>query len=159
MEEIKKGLIAMYINAYMLAERFVGIKEVSGSVDNPQILAMLRLDNDWPKNDETPWCSAFLNYIVWLLALRRSKSLLARSWLKVGFPMKLADAVIGFDICILKRGDGEQPGPNNYTAPGHVGFYAGKDENSVYLLGGNQGNAVSVQKFPIERLLGIRRLA
>jgi uncharacterized protein (TIGR02594 family) len=120
---------------------------------------MLRLDNEWPENDETPWCSAFVNYIAWLLSLPRSKSLLARSWLSIGTRIDLANAVVGFDVCILKRGGGEQPGANNYTAPGHVGFYAGRNEGTIKLLGGNQGNAVSIAEFPIERLIGIRRLA
>jgi len=150
----------MNITAFQLAERFVGIEEVYGSADNPQILAMLRLDATWPENDETPWCSAFVNYVAWLLRLPRSKSLLARSWLKVGMVVPYRDdAKIGFDICILKRGSGNQPGPENYTATGHVGFYAGHGKSNIYLLGGNQGNSVSVSGYDIDRLLGIRRLA
>ena len=76
----------MDITAYDLASRFIGIKEVRGSVSNPQILSMLRLDSSWPKGDEVPWCSAFVNYPAWLLRLPRSKSLRARSWLEVGTP-------------------------------------------------------------------------
>ena len=53
------------ITAYKLAERFIGMKEVAGAVHNPQILAMLKLDNAWPVSDEVPWCSAFVNYIAW----------------------------------------------------------------------------------------------
>jgi hypothetical protein len=47
----------MNITAFDLAQRFVGIKEIAGSVSNPQILAMLKLDDDWPKDDSVPWCS------------------------------------------------------------------------------------------------------
>ena len=32
-------------HAFDLAQRFAGIKEVGGNVDNPQIMAMLKLDN------------------------------------------------------------------------------------------------------------------
>src|SRR5688500_8928758 len=91
------------ISAYDLAGRFVGIKEVPGTTANPQILAMLQLDDDWPKDDSVPWCSAFTNYIAWLLRLPRSKSLLARSWLAVGEVVSLEDAIPGFDVVVFKR--------------------------------------------------------
>jgi len=130
-------------------------------MSNPQVLAMLRLDAAWPKDDSTAWCSAFVNYMAWLLRLPRSKSLAARSWLKVGVPVTPLDARAGFDVAILKRGDGEQPGPDVLDAPGHVAFFAGFDvpRASILLLGGNQGDQVSVAGFPLSSLLGIRRLA
>jgi uncharacterized protein (TIGR02594 family) len=146
------------INAFDLAQRFIGMSEIPGTEDNPHILAMLRLDNKWPENDEVPWCSGFTNYITWLLRLPRSKSLLARSWLNVGYGIPLEMAKVGFDVVVLQRGTGEQPGPENTTASGHVGFYAGHDESTVELLAGNQGNSVTVQRFDRARILGIRRL-
>jgi uncharacterized protein (TIGR02594 family) len=91
--------------AFDLAQRFVGVTEIAGSASNPQILAMLRLDEKWPEGDHVPWCSAFMNYIAWLRRLPRSKSLQARSWLLVGKAVKLEDAEPGFDVVILKRGE------------------------------------------------------
>jgi hypothetical protein len=72
------------VSAYDIGQRFVGLKEVSGTTSSPQVLAMLRLDQNWPQDDSVPWCSAFTNYVAWLLRLPRSKSLRARSWLIVG---------------------------------------------------------------------------
>lgn len=146
------------ITAFDLAQRFVGAREVAGSSSNPQILAMLRLDQEWPEGDDVPWCSAFMNYIAWLLRLPRSKSLRARSWLMVGRPLSLEEAELGFDVVILKRGKGAQPGPDVIEAPGHVGLFAGRDGNRVLLLGGNQSDAVNMTRFPDSRILGIRRL-
>lgn len=156
------------ITPFQLAERFVGVKEIPGSEDNPQILSMLKLDGGWPAmSDEVPWCTAFVNYIMWLLRLPRSKSLRARSWLDIGRPISLREAQIGFDIVILWRNNWPQPGPENTTAPGHVGFYAGwkeddhpvdKHEGYVYLLGGNQNDEVNLRSYPVERVLGIRRV-
>lgn len=145
--------------AFDLAQRFSGIEEVGGKVDNPQIMAMLKLDVDWPEADEVPWCSAFTNYICWLCRLPRSKSLRARSWLQVGQAIRLDDAGLG-DIIVLQRGRGEQPGPEVIQAPGHVGFYAGLGENDqlIEVLGGNQSNTVKVSRYPTSRLLGVRRL-
>lgn len=148
----------MNITAYSLAQRYIGIKEIPGSEDNPAVLAMLKLDGDWPEHDEVPWCSAFTNWIAWHLRLPRSKSLRARSWLRVGVPVRLEDARPGFDVVILQRGSGEQPGPDVIDAPGHVGFYGGVQGQSVLILGGNQSNTVSVVGYPQSRILGVRRL-
>ena len=148
----------MNVTAYQIAQRFVGLREVAGHTANPQILAMLRLDCGAVQDDETPWCSAFVNYICWLLRLPRSKSLLARSWLTVGEAINYMTASPGYDVVVLKRGEGPQPGPNILTAPGHVGFYAGMDSGRIHLLGGNQGDAVTVAGYDLSRVLGVRRL-
>ena len=121
------------------------------------ILGMLKLDNNWPENDEVPWCSAFANYICWLARLPRSKSLLARSWLGIGKGIFLDDAKPG-DIIVLQRGTGDQPGPENTTASGHVGFYAGRQSDLIEVLGGNQSDQVKISRYPKSRLLGVRRL-
>lgn len=136
------------VTPYQIAQRFVGLKEVSGNIkSNPLILAMLQLDTSWPPGDETPWCSAFTNFVCHLLGLPRSRSLAARSWLDVGRPVDLQHAKVGPDLVVLSRGAG-----------GHVGFYAGHDASGIHILGGNQGDAVSLATFSPSRLLGIRRL-
>jgi uncharacterized protein (TIGR02594 family) len=146
------------ITAFDIAQRFVGIKEIPGSENNQHVLTMLRLDQKWPENDEVPWCSAFVNYITWLLRLPRSKSLLARSWLNVGRPVEIENAEAGFDVVVLKRSGKNQPDADVVDAPGHVGFYAGETPGYVHVLGGNQGDAVNLRYYPYERILGIRRL-
>lgn len=143
----------MNITPFDLAMRFVGIKEVAGALDNPSIIAMLRLDATWPEHDEVPWCSAFVNYIAWLLRLPRSKSLLALSWLDVGTPVEIKDAQVDSDVVVLSR-----------TGGGHVAFFAGMQgflssgSPNVYLLGANQGDKVGLDYFPISRIIGVRRL-
>jgi len=144
-------------HAFDLAQRFTGIEEVGGKVDNPQIMSMLKLDNRWPQNDEVPWCSAFANYICWLARLPRSKDLRARSWLAIGRGIPLEQAEAG-DIVVIKRGKGDQPGPEVLDAPGHVGFYAGMFGEFIEILGGNQSDTVKVSRYPRDRLLGVRRL-
>jgi uncharacterized protein (TIGR02594 family) len=153
----------MTITAYDVASRFVGLTEVSGPVSNPAVLAMLRLDDASAQDDAIPWCSAFVNYVAWLLRLPRSKSLAARSWLAVGRVIDLHEAIVGFDVVILNRGASPQPGPEVLDAPGHVGFFAGwrpgDDGTSVVMiLGGNQSDAVSIGSFSATRVLGVRRL-
>ncbi len=147
----------MEITAFDIAQRFIGTKEIAGSLDNPQLMAMLTLDNNWPQDDEVPWCSAFANYVCWLLRLPRSKSLLARSWLEIGQSIDLKYGHASFDVVILKRGL-DQPGPEDTTAPGHVGFYAGQSATLVEMLGGNQADQVKISRYPKSRILGVRRL-
>ena len=149
----------MNITAYDIASRFLGLSEVAGTSSNPAVLAMLRLDaGSAIADDATPWCSAFVNYVCWLLRLPRSKSLAARSWLEVGAAVDLDDARVGWDVVILSRGDGTQPGPEVTDAPGHVGLFSGRDGAWIMLLGGNQGDKVSVARFDPARVLGVRRL-
>ena len=152
----------MNITPYSIAERFLGREEVKGVVDDPQIMAWLRLDHQWPSHDEVPWCSAFVNWICWLLCLPRSKSLRARSWLLVGDPVIYPiRAQKGFDIAVFQRGRHPQPGPGVIDAPGHVGFFLRYDneKKTIAILGGNQRNKVSVMSISERYLLGIRRLS
>ena len=142
---------------YQIAERFIGVKEVPGTDDNPQVMAMLNLDVSWPQHDEVPWCSAFLNYCAWILRLPRSKNLLARSWLAIGTAILPKDAEKGFDVVILNR-DGIQD-PTDTTGPGHVALFSGwAQKDRIALLGGNQGNSVRVSIYNAKDILGVRRL-
>jgi uncharacterized protein (TIGR02594 family) len=149
----------MTVTPFTVAQRFLRIKEIAGATSTPLVLAMLQLDAGWVQDDQTSWCSAFVNFCCFVLGLPRSKSLAARSWLLVGQSIPLTDARVGFDVVVLSRGTGKQPGADTITAPGHVGFYAGQDATSVQLLAGNQGDAVSIASFPKARILGVRRVA
>lgn len=142
------------------ARRFIGLRELPGAAHEPFIQwchSLCKLGTDQP--DETPWCSAFVNGIAFIHGLAMSRSASARSWLKVGYGVGPDEARPG-DVVILKRGAGEQPGPEVLAAPGHVGFLVGfKTGGRVLILGGNQGDAVSVAEFPADRILGVREIA
>jgi uncharacterized protein (TIGR02594 family) len=152
------------ITPFHLAQRYVGVEELDAGKHHPLVIWWLSLCGlggaDFSGlTDEIPWCSAFVNGIAWELRLARSKSAAARSWLKVGSSVSLSEAEAGFDVVILKRGGGEQPGPEVLNAQGHVGFFAGAEVGNVLVLGGNQSDSVSVAPFPASRILGIRRLS
>lgn len=147
------------ITAFTLAARFIGVREVAGAASNPTILSMLHIVDPLVSDDAVPWCGAFVEAIAWLLDLPRPRSLRARAWLHVGSAVALEDARIGFDVIVLKRGPDPQPGPEHTGAPGHVGFFAGfHGLDHVLVLGGNQGDRVSVVSFPRAKVLGVRRL-
>jgi uncharacterized protein (TIGR02594 family) len=148
------------MTAFSAAQRYVGIREIAGVANHPLVVWWHSLCGMADATDEVPWCSSFVNGVCWQLRLARSKSAAARSWLLVGEPVALRDAEVGFDVVVLKRGVGAQPGPEVTSgAPGHVGFFAGRDGNAVIVLGGNQGNAVSLARFKAADVLGVRRVS
>jgi len=155
--------MAHNISPYSIAYSLRGEHEIPGPAANPLILWMLGLDgHDWAVagGDETAWCAAFLKAVAHLSNITdRPHTLMARHWLRHGTPIDLADAEWGWDVVILSRGSGEQPGPEVLDAPGHVGLFDARfGPSAVVLLGGNQGNAVTTARYPVERVLGVRRL-
>lgn len=130
-----------------LARRELGQREVPGPESNPRIQEYLRAVPlaDARVVDETPWCSAFVNWCCREAGVLRSNSAAARSWLKVG---EECDERKGA-IAVLWRG-------SRHGWQGHVGFVVGWDATRVLLLGGNQGNAVSEKWYPKSRVLDYR---
>ena len=128
---------------------FYGMRETPGEDDNPQIVQFFHaLGFDWVQDDETGWCSAFINYLAKVNGYEYSGKLNARSWLDTGVEMKLP--TVG-DIVVLWR-----ESPESWK--GHVGMFARHDGVNIWVLGGNQGNAVNISPYPMGRLLGYRRL-
>lgn len=130
-----------------IARQELGVKEMAGSSHNPRILEYLksttlgRPDNE---RDETPWCSAFVNWVLKKAGVEpRTNSAWARSWLNWGVA---TDDPIPGTIVVFSRG----------TNAGHVGFYLDEDATRIQVLGGNQGNAVTIAWFPKANLLGYR---
>jgi uncharacterized protein (TIGR02594 family) len=142
----------MDITPFDLAQRYIGIKDMSQQGKNHPLiswwLSLCGFDLSTP--DEVPWCSAFVNGICWELRLTRSKSAAARSWLAVGTPIGLNAATVGWDVAVFSRGTN--------AVQGHVGFFAGYDNDGIHVLGGNQGNSVSLGLQKPDALIGIRRL-
>jgi uncharacterized protein (TIGR02594 family) len=144
---------------FELGQRFIGhLQEKPGIEDHPYIRFAHSLTTLGESHDEIPWCSSWLNSLCFLLDLPRSHSAAARSWMPIGNSIgTLFEAQVGNDIVVLNRGGSPDP---TVSGPGHVGIFAGlQGSTHVLLLGGNQGNAVNVRAFPVESVLGIRRLA
>lgn len=139
--------------AYELAKAEIGVKEIVGDKDNPVVIGYFRDSfNPQIKDDETAWCAAFVGAMLERSGVASTRVLTARSYLNWGVPVSLADAEKG-DIVVFSRG--------NSSWQGHVGFLDRKSDTHIWLLGGNQQNAVNVTKYAIVSkngsLLGIRR--
>lgn len=131
----------------------LGQKEISGPDDNPNIVKYAREAGfDWVNDDETPWCSIFVNWVARKAGLKASGKANARSWMLEGLNVDTAPEP--GDVVVFWRGS-----PDAWQ--GHVGFFFGFsiDGERVYCLGGNQGNQVSLSAYPFEQVLGFRRLA
>lgn len=135
---------------YEIARKELGVQEIPGKNNNPRIIEYHSTCTLKATNDETPWCSAFVNWSVIMGGGVGTNNAMARSWLLWG--EKITDPEVG-DIVVLRRGsDG---------ISGHVGFVAEKPKiTDLYLkvYGGNQQDAVCVAKYFKSGLLGYRRI-
>lgn len=123
-----------------------GVREIPGKEESPDILRYFREASDAPVESEaTPWCAAFAGAMLKRSGISGTGSLLARSYLNWG---ESIDRPRLGAVAVLSRG-------NDPTA-GHVGFFVGESEDKLFLLGGNQEDAVSVAGFDKARLLGFR---
>lgn len=128
-----------------------GTREFDGAANNPVIL-------DWAKElgstisqyyraDSIAWCALYLSICAKRAGYQPPEGfdiLRAKSFAKWGDPIA-GDPILG-DILVFDRSGG-----------GHVGLYVGEDHNTYHVLGGNQGNCVSIVRIPKERLLTARR--
>lgn len=147
---------------YFEATKSIGIKELPGKDDNPEIMQFFsESGHEWVNSEETPWCSAALNAWCSRLQLPSTGSLRARSWLHLDTDSgdRCRVAAIGQnrpeelqvgDIVVLWRE--RRDGPK-----GHVGLFAAARRGRLYLLGGNQGNQVCTRSYPRYRFLAGRR--
>lgn len=127
-----------------LDELLLGVHEVAGPASNPRIA--LYLDTvGLAADDETPWCSAFVNWCLREVGETGTGRPNARSFLTWGQPCEAEPGA----VCVLWRGS-----PGGWQ--GHVAFLLGQSNNSVYLLGGNQSDSVNVATYPLDRVLGYR---
>jgi uncharacterized protein (TIGR02594 family) len=132
-----------------IAKSYIGTTEGPGPENNPTILEMYAtIGQDWVEHDEVAWCAAFVGHCLERAGIRSTRKLTARSYLDWGVPVERADALPG-DIGVIPRG--------RSSWQGHVFFIERIEGAWVFALGGNQSDAVSVQRYPVSKLLGIRR--
>ena len=122
-----------------------GTTEVVGIKNNPVIMSWAEeLSLKQYNNDDIPWCGLYIGVIMKRAGRQVVKDpLWARNWANFGVAVK--EPMLG-DVLVFSRESG-----------GHVGLYIGEDKASYHVLGGNQGNAVSVTRILKERLIASRR--
>lgn len=120
------------------AKNVLGLREGPGAIDNPRIIEWaddLGLDKIY-KSDDIPWCGLFVGHCIGSTLPDEplpANLLRARDWERFGAGTKpKRGAVMVFWRNSLASGKG------------HVGFYVGEDTNTYCILGGNQGDEVSL---------------
>lgn len=126
-----------------------GVMERPGASNAPEILAMAKDTGAAYMGDATAWCGLAMGaWVTRAGGTPPSGFLAARSWLSWGQPVD-GEPQLG-DVCVLWRTK-----PDAWE--GHVGIFIARRDSLIYLLGGNQGNTVTITSHRAERLLGYRR--
>jgi uncharacterized protein (TIGR02594 family) len=147
---------AAAITPYQVArtELLKDVREVQGSGDNPRIVEYHASTSGGAMPDSVPWCSSFMNFCVEQAGLVGTDSKAARSWhvQKWGVEVPRGDWEEG-DIMVFWRGE-----PRGSL--GHVGFIVSLTGARPHILGGNQGDRVSIATpCGFEQILSVRRPA
>lgn len=132
-------------NAFDLAAKQIGLNE-TGQKSALQDYLTTGGQNLDPAT--TAWCAAFVNATLAQSGQQGTGKLNARSYLDWG---QAVDAPQQGDVAVFSRGD-----PNGWQ--GHVGFFDGyNSDGTIRVLGGNQGDSVSISSYNPSSLLGFRR--
>lgn len=126
-----------------LKELSLGVAEIAGDKHNPRIV-LYHASVDKGAADEVPWCSSFVNYCVEQAGYNGTDSKWAMSWEHWGSDVS-SNPNEG-DIVVYKRT--KKLANGKVRVGGHVGFLVETVGDTIKLLGGNQGNAVSKANFP-----------
>jgi len=132
------NMATAHAGVYSIAKRYVGLHEKKHTGKLKKYMGVN------PRT--TPWCGAFVGTV----AKRAGKSvpnghLRAASWKSVGKAVSLKNARKG-DLVIVRTKYGH-----------HVGFYSGRKNGRVQVLGGNQSNQVKISNYRIGSIQSVRR--
>lgn len=125
------------------AVKHIGLKEKTGYNDHPLLLDWwLRLGTKYLYKQA--WCGLFV-----AICLKKAGYPLPKHWYRaldwLNWGVEIASPCYGCIVVFSRKGGG------------HVGFVVGRDENyRLMVLGGNQGDAVSIAPFESKRVAGYR---
>lgn len=137
--------------AWLLAAHAkLGTREAAGPANSATILG-------WAKRlstkvlgiaynaDSVPWCGLFAAACVSEAGLAPPFiALRAKSWGTWEANLRVTHLAPGAVLVFQRQGGG------------HVGFYVGEDDRAYHVLGGNQGDCVSITRIAKDRLIAAR---
>lgn len=135
---------------FEVAKSLIGTREIVGPKHNLTILGWAKrlgakLLGITVTDDETPWCGTFAAHCISEAGLTPAPiAVRASSWATWGSNLR-ADRLAPGAVLVFARAGG-----------GHVGFYVGEDATTYHVLGGNQGNAVSITRIEKTRCVARR---
>src|SRR6185369_3251163 len=107
------------------AINLLGTREVKGPQHNAAILRMWEAIKSPLRDDESPWCAAYVGHCLEAAGVQSTRSAAARSYLRFGDPVGGDIRNAYGAIVVLSR-----PG-NSWS--GHVGFLTGYDPQAEVL--------------------------
>lgn len=125
----------------------LGLREIVGSKHNATILKWLIQLKAWWKEDETPWCGTFVGHCLKEAGIEPPKNWFrAKAYSDYG-TAAARDSIPFGAVCVKSRVGG-----------GHVFFAVAqsRDGHTVFGLGGNQGNMVSISTFRLSDIDAVR---
>lgn len=131
----------------VVARALIGLREVPGPANNPKIMDMAKrlgakiLGINYAA-DSVPWCGLFAAHCVNAVGLKPPPiAVRARAWEAWGIAVT---PCVGAILVFSREGGG------------HVGFYVGEDATHFHVLGGNQGDQVSIVRIAKARRTACR---
>jgi uncharacterized protein (TIGR02594 family) len=116
---------------FTVARNELGVQEYPGAANNPRVVEYLNettnISATLRSKDETPWCSAFVNWCMKQVGIEGTKSALARSW--QGWGEHINEPYVGCIVVFQRE-----------KIFGHVAFYLEETATHIKVLGGNQQN-------------------
>jgi uncharacterized protein (TIGR02594 family) len=124
------------------AKKHIGLREIPGVKHNSTIIDWLKKLKAYWLEDETPWCAVYVSNCFKVCELSiPTYWMRAKAYAESG--VKLDKPISGCVVVFERKGGG------------HVGFLMGKTSDGfLSVLGGNQGNAVTIAKFDTQRVVG-----
>ncbi len=157
-------------NNMVMANAFLGKNETEHTELLTQIITNYAGTATIDNPSKTAWCAAFTGSILNMNGYEHQGTASARSFATQGTEVAAGDYQVG-DVVVMWR-DPKGNYTDNVAArkrsdnanTGHVGFYAGTDDDgNILVLGGNQGTtgggAVTEASFSPDRVLGVRRFS
>lgn len=126
------------------ARKHEGEREIKGPKHNSKIVQWWKdIRRGGIKDDETPWCAAFVGAMLENVGIRSSRFESAKSYLDWG--TRLSAPIVGCVVVFSRVGGG------------HVGFVTGQDaKGNLLVLGGNQSDEVNIRAFKRDSVVGYR---
>ncbi|MBZ5617606.1 MAG: TIGR02594 family protein [Acidobacteriia bacterium] len=132
-----------------IAKHELGVHENSlPGRDNKRIVEYHSTTTLKATDDETPWCSSFVNWVMIKSGHSGTNSAAAKSWLKWG--SELSNPSEGAVTVIKRKGASSDKATGSATGF-HVAFYISPTKDTIRLLGGNQSDQVKYSNFNLAK--------
>jgi uncharacterized protein (TIGR02594 family) len=134
------------------ARKLIGTREARGAANSATILGWaallgMKILGIVYNADSTPWCGLFVANCLRAAGIDLSAmkvGVRASAWADWGDQIRMGALAAGAIMVFVRPGGG------------HVGFYVGEDMTHFHILGGNQGDAVSIMRIEKNRCVAAR---